>query len=112
MADGLVLEHLTAFRDVREVSITPGPSNSTSSDDPRDHFLSNATERIRTSVAKRLAANYVQQLSRFFHEARLAHSQYNVITGNAYSVELEMLFEVGKPLRSVICGDGARYTSV
>ena len=56
--------------------------------------------------------SYVAQLKRFFHEVRFAHSQCNEAANSPFSVEVEMLFEVGKPLRSVIYGDGGKYTSM
>lgn len=111
-ANALALNHLTAIRDVREVKMTPWPRNPSSGEETGDQILSESTEKIRMAVVKRLAASYVQQLGRFFHGARLAHSQFNEVAGMPCSAELEMLFEVGKPLRSVICGDGGNYKSV
>lgn len=64
------------------------------------------------AVVKRLAASYVQQLGRYFQEARFAHSLFNEIADTPYSAELEMLFEIGKPLRWSICGDAGSYTSL
>lgn len=69
---------------------------------------SEADNKVRVD---RLARNFVMELRRYFHEARLAHSQWNDAANSPFSVEVEMLFEVSKPLRSVICGDGVKYTS-
>lgn len=110
--NALDVKDLTAIKITRERINLFRPLYSTSGEETGFTVSLRNTEADSEARIKRLAANYVAQLKRFFHEARFAHSQSHEAANSPFSVEVEMLFEVGKPLRSTICGDSGRYVSM
>ena len=94
-ANELELAHFAAIKVTSERINLFRPLYSTSGEETGYTVSLRSSEADNNARVQRLAQSFVNELQYHFGEARLAHSQSSDAANSPFSVEVEMLFEVG-----------------
>lgn len=105
-ANNIDMAHITAFRVTSERINLFRPLYSSAGEETGFTVSLRSDEGATKARVNRLAQSYLNELFHHFREVRLAHFDCNESANSPFSLEVTLLFEVFKPIKTVIHGDG------
>jgi hypothetical protein len=100
--------HIAAFKVTSERMSLHRPLYSTSGEETGFSLSMKSSEPENNARIQRLANGIMRELKRHYREVKFAHSEWQDMEARPFTIEVKMLFEVGDPIRTVVCGDRVR----
>jgi hypothetical protein len=81
------------------------PLYSTSGEETGFSISMRSSESENSARIQRLANGIMRELKRHYREVKFANSEWEDMDARPFTIEVKMLFEVGDPKGTMVCGD-------